>query len=251
MELTDKERIAYLANIIAVARADGRISPMEKSVITRIQKRIKAKKSELNKAESRAESSEFEITPVGRFSVKIQNLEDMIHISVVDGSLDTSEKSVVIEFAKAVGVTQEQFKTIVAEVKNYLASETNTVPCPKCETPIPRSAKFCPNCGSSILEADKEAAIAVSYEIPKSGLALEFAESTASSFPEAVRIAKAAPICTTAVKGKKTWYLAAWPTIEILEAMKLANNLKGLRNRCVFRRIPSTHSDLNRPLIPI
>ena len=108
MALDNDQRITYLANVIAVARANGQLSPRESDALEQIQKRIGAKKSDLNKAHALAESSDFKVCPVGHFADKVQNLEDLIYVSMVDGALDEGEKPVILEFAKQIGISQEQ-----------------------------------------------------------------------------------------------------------------------------------------------
>lgn len=234
MNLSDEEKIAYLANLVAVSRADGSVSPNETLVIEAAQKRIGANKTALRKADGMVQSDGFRPAVVGSFSTRIANLEDMISVSLADGVLDQAEKPVVLSFAKNVGITNEQLQFILAEVRRSLWSEEATRACPSCSAKVPREAKFCPECGGSLEISDKAAAVAVEYTIPNAGIAIEFAESTASGFVDAVRKAKVAPENAECVKGRKTWYMAAWPKEQISEAAKLVEDLKGMRNRKVW-----------------
>lgn len=234
MNLSDEEKIAYLANLVAVSRSDGSVSPNETLAIEAAQKRIGAKKTALRNADTLAQSDGFKPKAVGSFSVRIANLEDMILVSLADGVLDKAEKPIVLSFAKSVGITNEQLQLILTEVRASLRSERATRACPGCSAKVPLDAKFCPECGGSLELTDKAAAVAVEYTIPKTGVAIEFAESTATGFVDAVRKAKLAPEKAECVKGKKTWYMAAWPKDQISEAAKLVEYLKGMRNRKVW-----------------
>ena len=234
MGLSDEERIIYLANVVSMARADGSLSPIETDAIEKIQKRLGAKKSELNKASKLAEASDYKILPVGYFADKVQHLEDLIYVSIVDGIVDRKEKPVILTFAKDITLSKEQLNLILKDVKRSLASGTAQSKCPSCGADVPLNAKFCPHCAASVKGADSEKAVSVSYEIPNSGIAIEFAESTAGGFVHAVKVANSAPINATCVKGKKTWYLAAYPSSNIIEATKLVENLKGMQNRKVY-----------------
>lgn len=234
MNLSDEEKIAYLANLVAVSRADGSVSPNETHAIEAAQKRIGAKKTALRKADTLAQRDRFIPTVVGSFSARIANLEDMIAVSLVDGVLDQAEKPVVLAFAKSVGITNEQLQLILSEVRASLSSDGATRACPTCSAKVPREAKFCPDCGGSLEVSDKAAAVAVEYSIPDAGVTVEFAESTASGFVDAVRKAKLAPENAECVKGKKTWYMASWPKEQIADAAKLVEDLKGMRNRKVW-----------------
>ena len=234
MNLKDDEKITYLANLIAVSRVDGSVSPNETQAIETAQKRIGARKTALRKADAIAQSEGFVPTAVGSFSVRIANLEDMMLVSMADGVLDQAEKPVILAFAKKVRITNEQLQLVLNEVRACLNSSEATRACPICSAKVPRDAKFCPKCGGSLELSDKAAAVAVEYTIPSIGVAIEFAESTASGFVDAVRKAKTAPENAECAKGKKTWYMAAWPKEQILEAAKLVKDLKGMRNRKVW-----------------
>ncbi|WP_177162470.1 TerB family tellurite resistance protein [Nitrosomonas eutropha] len=118
--MSDEEKIAYLANLVAVSRADGSVSPNETHAIEAAQKRIGAKKTALRKADTLAQRDRFIPTVVGSFSARIANLEDMIAVSLVDGVLDQAEKPVVLAFAKSVGITNEQLQLILSEVRASL-----------------------------------------------------------------------------------------------------------------------------------
>jgi RNA polymerase subunit RPABC4/transcription elongation factor Spt4/uncharacterized tellurite resistance protein B-like protein len=234
MNLSDEEKITYLANLIAVSRADGSVSPNERQAVEAAQKRIGARKTALKRAESVAEAENFSVTPVGPFSTRITNLEDMVLVSLVDGTLDQTEKPVVLDFARRVGVTNDQLKLILSEAKAFIVSSKATRACPSCSAEVPREAKFCPECGGSLEQSDKEVALPIAYNIPSSDVAIEFAESNASGLADAVRKARVEPVEAECMKGKKTWYMAAWPKEGIVEAAKLVEDLKGMRNRKVW-----------------
>ena len=172
--------------------------------------------------------------PIGSLSSKFANIEDMVLVSFADGTFDDAEKPLILAFEKSIGITNEQFKQVVRQAKFGIASSRGTRTCPACSSEVPLDAKFCPKCGGSLGQSDQETAVAVAYDIPTSGVAIEFAESSASGFVDAVRRAKDAPVQATCVKARKTWYLVAWPKSEIAVAARLASDLKGIRNRKVW-----------------
>ena len=86
-------------------------------------------------------------------------------------------------------------------------------------------------CGASLESSIQD--IQVQFQIPTSGIAIEFAESTAADFPKALDIAKATEGYQTCLKGKKKWHLAVYPSGQITDALPLAKTLSGLRNRCL------------------
>ena len=66
------------------------------------------------------ETGDYHATPVGRFSDKVRNLEDMILIALSDGRLPDSEKEQIRAFAKAINVNQDQINEMVSESKDRL-----------------------------------------------------------------------------------------------------------------------------------
>ncbi|MGH8396653.1 MAG: zinc ribbon domain-containing protein [Gammaproteobacteria bacterium] len=241
--MNDEDKIAYLANLLAVARADGRVTPNEMQAITNTQKRIGATKTLLSKAQTVVETTGYMPSPVGLLSTRISNLEDMIVVSLMDGKLDQAEELVILEFARKAGVTKEQFQIIIAQVKTNMAPSHNMRACPSCAASVSEDAKFCPACGSSLTKSDQESAVLITYKIPVKGVAIEFSESSASGFADAVKRAQGAPINATCIRGKKTWYLAAWPREQIGEAAKLVGDIKGMRNRKVWVDGQESHWD--------
>jgi rRNA maturation endonuclease Nob1 len=234
MLLTNDQLITYLSNIIYVARVDGKITASETKAIEEIQKRFGAKKNDLNKATKKAENPDFKINLVGHFSDKIKNLEDIIYVSLIDGELDEKEKSLFIEATSDLKINSEQIDIIIDDVKNYLDSQSNLKVCVICNSNIDPNAKFCPECGTPVSDTTSEPSVNVSYEIPNTGITIEFAESTAAGFADAVSEQSNAPINKICEKGKKNWYLACWPEKDFTKPLKLVDSLKGMRNRKVY-----------------
>ncbi|OQY07230.1 MAG: hypothetical protein B6I22_03535 [Desulfobacteraceae bacterium 4572_123] len=172
MALTYKGKVIYLANIVSIARAVGNISPKEIEAIKKIQESIGAGKIELNKAYKAAESPDYEINPVGYWSDKVKNLEDVIYVSMIDGWITDKKKQSILKFAKQINLKQEQIK--------YIA------------------AFFTPGFARVIQEQQK------------------------------------APFNSTCIKGKKKWYLAAWPKEDIFQAQKLIENIRAINKRKVY-----------------
>ena len=180
MALTNDQIITCLSNIIYMARLDGKITSSESQGIEEIQKRFGTKKSDFNKASQIAEQSDFKIKLVGHYSDKIKNLEDIVYVSLIDGELNENEKAILIEATNELKISSEQIDIIINDVRNYLDSQINSKVCANCNSNIDANAKFCPVCGTPISTTSSEPSINISYEIPKLGIAIEFAESTAN-----------------------------------------------------------------------
>lgn len=231
--LSNEDKIAYLANLIGASRADGLLSERETTEVEAARKRIGATKGHLNKAESLAKTDEFAPTAIGPFSVRAGNLEDLLRVVLADGTLDPTEKAYVLGFAKQVGITNEQLTSIVSEVRSAMAGPSPSKACAACGASAPSAAKFCPSCGSAIGEG-KAVPVDAAYEFPKTGIAIEFAESSAAGYVDAVAATRSAPVNGEWLKGKKKWHMAAWPNGSAAEASTLAQHLKGMRNRKVW-----------------
>ncbi|MDU9050239.1 MAG: zinc ribbon domain-containing protein [Candidatus Electrothrix sp. Rat3] len=234
MILSNEQKIDYLSNVISVAYADGKIAPQETEAIAVIQKAIGARKTELNKAYKQVDTNNFAVSPVGYWSDKIKNLEHIIYVSLIDGEIDPKEKELILNFAKKVNINQDQLNLIINDVKNAVSSSEIEISCLNCKAKIPDSAKFCPKCGQQVNKSAGSQPIAVSYKIPESGIAVEFAESTAANFFSAVKVMENAPVSRKCVKGKKQWYLACWPSENILDALELIENVDRMRNKKVY-----------------
>ena len=145
-----EERVLYLGNVISVSAADREITPSEGRVIEDIRLEIGAEKNELGEAIQSVSEGTHRMTPVGRLSDKIRNLEDMIHVSLSDGELSDSERSEILSFAKRIDVSQGQINQILGEAKGRMTSDEGRMACASCQKEIPVESKFCPYCGSPI-----------------------------------------------------------------------------------------------------
>ncbi|MGB6377920.1 MAG: TerB family tellurite resistance protein [Syntrophobacteria bacterium] len=154
MALVGEELVMYLANLVSVARIDGSVSPKKSEAVARIQKRMGAKKTELNKAMKLAERDDYKIEPIGHFTDKVQNLEDLLYVSVVDGEIHAQEETIIVNFAKDIGVTQDQLNLIMGDINRLLASGTARSSCRACDAEVPVITRFCAKCGAAVSMAD-------------------------------------------------------------------------------------------------
>lgn len=72
------------------------------------------------------------------------------------------------------------------------------------------------------------------YQIPETGYAIEFADSTAANFSTALEAAKKSFRYETCLKGKKRWHLAVFNGDQFLSVAELAEFLEGIRNRKIY-----------------
>jgi hypothetical protein len=224
------EPVPFLANIILVAQADGKLSASELGQLEAIRAELKFKKGDFNAALKLVEQGNHKLTPVGSFADQVKNLELILRVAYADEDVGEAELSLLDSFVKAVGIYPDQLEKLRGEALASMKKEPKM--CPACGASAEPDALFCPKCGSSLTVTDEP--IKVELTIPSSGLAIEFAESTAASFPKALESAKATNGFLSYQKNKKTWYLAVYPSGNLKEAMSLVESLSGIRNRRVY-----------------
>lgn len=221
--------VPFIANMAIVAHADGTLSAAELGQLEAIRKDMNFKKSDFNTAVRLVQSGEYKLTPVGSFADQVKNLELILRVAYSDDDLSKTEVSLILGFCKAIGINQDQLNRLRNEVLSTLKQQGKV--CTLCGTESTTDAKFCPKCGASLDSNIQD--VQVQFHMPESGIAIEFAESTAASFTKALDIAKATEGYQTCQKGKKKWHLAIYPSGQLTDALPLAENLSGLRNRCL------------------
>ena len=224
----------YLANVLAIARADNAITDSERAAVEQVCSDVGGKKTDMKKAENLVETKAFTPKPVGRFSDKVRNVEDMIYVSLTDGELSEDEIGKIVPFIKEVGLHQDIVDTMINEGQIRAAVRQASTACQKCGAMMVGGAKFCPECGTQIAVTAPTETLAVEFKYPSHGISIEFAESSSANFDVALVAAKAAPDFQVCEKSRKQWYLATWPQDQIASVLNLVDALKGLRNRKVY-----------------
>ena len=102
--MTEEEQIQFLANIYHVARADGRVEVIEDEVAESMAKDIGAGYLETRNALDLSAEKDFSIIFPARLSDRIRNLEDMLYIAYQDQELHDLEKTVMVDFARQIGI---------------------------------------------------------------------------------------------------------------------------------------------------
>ena len=103
----------------------------------------------------------------------------------------------------------------------------STILCPQCNQSSPADAHFCPNCGKPLVSSEN-------YQIPETGYAIEFADSTAANFSTALEKAKQSFRYETCLKSRKKWHIAVFNGDQFLSVTELAESLEGIRNRKIY-----------------
>jgi ribosomal protein L40E len=224
------EEVTLMANIIQVAHADGKLSGAEQALIEKARKELGIKKGDLTAAQKLIDSGSYVMKPVGSFSTQVRNLEYALRVAYTDGDLGALENDMITAFSAAIGLSQEQLERIKSEA--ITQASTADLWCTSCAAENPPDSQFCSKCGNALSVVKQE--VQVKYEIPRSGITIEFAESTGASFPKALELAKKASDFQQCIKNKKAWFMANFASERITDATPLAEALSGLRNRSLF-----------------
>ena len=115
------EQVVYLANIYHVLLADGAAERIEERVFEGIARDIGAGFFERKGGMESAQSEQYQIELVGRWSDRIRNLEDMLFAAFCNGVLEPAEKEPIKDYAGKLGINQQQFDIIKQETKRRYA----------------------------------------------------------------------------------------------------------------------------------
>lgn len=149
--ITKELMASYLANVITIANADNEIKSNEMDVIGNIGEKLGADETIIQSAMKMAAGDRFRMIPVGRFSDKVRNLEDIMLTAMIDGELSESEKKVVVSFAKQIKISRDQLKIIAAETKLKINLRNSPPLCPDCGCQCTPEDKFCTACGCRLV----------------------------------------------------------------------------------------------------
>ncbi|NOZ22002.1 MAG: hypothetical protein GXP25_13050 [Planctomycetes bacterium] len=211
--MTGNDAAKYMANLLYVAQLDGALNAKEGAGLDAIRAAIGVTQKDMGDATALLAEKNYQPTPAGRFSDQVRNLEDMIQLAVADGKMVHGEKKAIVAFATRVGVTQEQIDRILRQFcPRQESAAGGKGAAPSKETPARRSAaKF------SV------------FHLPTGEVCIEFAESEA--FGRARNMAANAPVFKEVLRSGRKWVVASWPMDQMLEAARVAEQLKGVEER--------------------
>lgn len=151
--MTKEEKLLHLSNVVFIAGTDQVISEAEAKAIEIVRQQIGASEGELKQALHSVNHGNHQLTPFGRFSAKVRNLEDMILVAISDGEISKSEKPEILSFAKTIKISQDQITEILSEAKLRMKSQKTTLTCTSCEKEIPPDSIFCSECGHRVVSS--------------------------------------------------------------------------------------------------
>ena len=106
-ELTDRaERAAYLANVLSIAKVNGRVTSTESLALRSIVKRIGASQKDLVAAGKLLSSGRYSIRPPQSMRQRMENLQDMVMVAMADGEASSKESDPIERLASSMHYSQ-------------------------------------------------------------------------------------------------------------------------------------------------
>ncbi len=142
--------VYYLANIIKMAQTEGKMNAMSQGSLKEVCKKLQVDKKILKEAAGMVARGGYVLMPVGRFSDKVMNLEDMLYVALVDGEFSEDEREEIQGFVDKIQVTEQQVQIILTETKMKLDIQMAVSECGQCGTTLPPGARSCPTCNTPL-----------------------------------------------------------------------------------------------------
>jgi rubrerythrin len=142
--------VYYLANIIKMAQTDGKMNAMSQGSLKAVCKKLQVDKKILKEAAGMVSRGGYRLMPVGRFSDKVMNLEDVLYVALVDGEFSEDEREEIQGFVDKIQVTEQQVQIILTETKMKLDIQMAVSECSQCGTTLPPGARSCPTCNAPL-----------------------------------------------------------------------------------------------------
>lgn len=117
------EKVAYLANVLTIACADGRLSRREEGILHVIAESIGASEADIEEAKSLLMRGDYRLIPLKVTAERLQNIEDMVMVAMADGSLSGHETTPIESFTDALGLTQKEMDSIVTRAQQRLRNK--------------------------------------------------------------------------------------------------------------------------------
>lgn len=111
------EKTRYLSNLYMLLFRDGQIDSQEERLVDSISKEIRASHDDRHRARNLFKEEGLQTDVSARWSDRIRNLEDLIFAAYLDGTVEPSEKRIVVDYAKHLGIDQRQLNQIKLETR--------------------------------------------------------------------------------------------------------------------------------------
>lgn len=220
------ERDYYLANVLLLSPPER--SPEQVRHIDGICAAIEADAATVQRAQQLLEQGKYRPKPVGRYSERIRNLEDMLLMVMLGGSENPRHKAELLSFARQLGVNQQQLQWMVEESREYVESKSSLFKsCVRCEQRIPQHSDYCPSCGACqlpLLEQNTQNGVRLKELLPQRGLVLLLRVDELG--PDVLQLAQFAPEHDQFQIGSKEYLCLNWSEEQVCKAMPLAQAIE-------------------------
>ena len=117
-----KERLKHLGifqNLYLIAAADGYIDPQEQQLLLEVARNLGLSQRDINHVIDHPEGLDF-VIPDGE-EERYFSLKNLVYMMVVDGKIDQKEYDLCLDFARRVGLDQEDVEVIITEYETMQA----------------------------------------------------------------------------------------------------------------------------------
>jgi len=113
--MTDDEKLAYLTNLVLVARSDDQVMDSERRMFDTLAEEIRAAPPIRARALSVFGHPTPDLKPLSRLSDQVRCLEDMVTMAICDGELSQGERDSLVRCAADIGFNRELTERLVKE----------------------------------------------------------------------------------------------------------------------------------------
>lgn len=129
--------VIHLANVLAIAEADGTVVAAEEAVLRDVVKRLGATEADITAAYALLDHNPpYRLRAFPEPSARMAVVEDMVMMSMADGQISPHESRPLDAFLESLGYAQADIDMIVRRVRTRLA-KISTVPLPQSVPPPP------------------------------------------------------------------------------------------------------------------
>ncbi|MCF7955755.1 MAG: hypothetical protein K9M75_08140 [Phycisphaerae bacterium] len=110
------DKLNYIKNMIWMMCCDGDIAEREKKFLSATAKSIGAQIEDWNALMKEVVADKGKLYPISDRTKAIATFKSLVVMAKVDNKLDAAEKDYIRQFAKSLGLTNRQFKTIAKDI---------------------------------------------------------------------------------------------------------------------------------------
>lgn len=125
--LSHSDKATYLANVLSVAKSDGKDTREEARVFQAIAERIGAEQRHFMAAQRLLRKGRYSLGYVRSRPLRMANVQDMVMIALADGTLEDEESKPIEGFAAQLRLDQQEMDKLVnrarSELEEVLAAE--------------------------------------------------------------------------------------------------------------------------------